>query len=221
MLNTLEASDQDRSNALRRSAYNAAQFHSSRVKRLKFLLPLAALIISAIFIAVSIVRSYLPENISIEGAKIEDGKVVMSRPAIAGRNANGINYSMMAEKALQDLKDPNLITLKNIKASMPVNKDTIAHVEALSGDFNRAADTLKMTEPFTIVMDNGMKAEFKTADLDIKSGNLISNDQVAIQKGRASVVAQSVKMTDKGNVIEFTGQVQMHIDPSSIHNSGT
>ncbi|TCR90851.1 LPS export ABC transporter periplasmic protein LptC [Rhizobium sp. BK376] len=221
MLNTLEASDQEKNNALRRNAYSAALFHSRRVRKLKFLLPIAALIISAIFIAVSVARSYLPENISIEGAQIEDGKVVMSRPAIAGRNANGVNYSMVAEKALQDLKNPNLITLKNIKASMPVNADVIAHVEALSGDFNRSADTLKMTEPFTVVMDNGMRAEFKTADLDIKSGNLVSNDRVAIQKGGASVVAQSVKMTDKGKVIEFDGQVQMHIDPSTIHNSGT
>ncbi len=221
MLNTLEASEQEKSNATRRSAYNVALFHSSRVKSLKVLLPVAALIISAIFIVVSILRSYLPEKISIEGAQIEDGKVVMSRPAIAGRNANGVNYSMVAEKALQDLKNPNLITLKNIKAAMPVNKDVIAHVEALSGDLNRAADTLKMTEPFTIVMDNGMRAQFKTADLDIKSGNLTSQDAVAIQKGGASVVAQSVKMTDKGNVIEFDGQVRMHIDPSTIHNSGT
>jgi lipopolysaccharide export system protein LptC len=221
MLNTLEASEQDKRNASRRNAYSSALFHSSRVKRLKVLLPVTALIISGIFIAVSVLRSYLPENISIEGAQIEDGKVVMSRPAIAGRNANGVNYSMVAEKALQDIKNPNLITLKNIKASMPVNRDTIAHVEALSGDFNRSADTLKMTEPFTIVMDNGMRAEFKTADLDIKSGNLTSQDTVAIQKGGASVVAQSVKMTDKGSVIEFTGQVRMHIDPSTMHNSGT
>jgi lipopolysaccharide export system protein LptC len=221
MLNTLDASEQDKSNPARRNAYNVARFHSSRVRRLKVLLPVAAVAVSAIFIAVSILRSYLPENISIEGAQIEDGKVVMSRPAIAGRNANGVNYSMVAEKALQDLKNPNMITLKNIKASMPVNSETIAHVEALSGDFNRAADTLKMTEPFTIVMDNGMRAQFKTADLDIKSGNLTSQDTVAIQKGGASVVAQSVKMTDKGSVIEFNGQVRMHIDPSNIHNSGT
>jgi lipopolysaccharide export system protein LptC len=221
MLNTLDASEQDRSSASRHKAYNSARFHSKRVRRLKVLLPVAAVIISAVFIAVSIARSYLPENISIEGAQIEDGKVVMSHPAIAGRNAKGINYSLMAEKALQDIKNPDLITLKNIKASMPVNEDTIAHVEALSGDFNRTADTLKMTEPFTIVMDNGMKAQFQTADLDIKSGNLISNTTVSIQKGGASVVAQSVKMTDKGSVIEFDGQVRMHIEPATLHNSGT
>jgi len=91
MLNTLESSDLARSNAREMNAYKDALFHSARVKKLKFLLPVAAVVISMIFIAVSVVRAYLPENIKIEGARIEDGKVVMEKPAIAGRNADGIN----------------------------------------------------------------------------------------------------------------------------------
>ena len=87
---------------------------------------------------------------------------------------------MLAEKALQDLKDPNMITLKNIKAAMPVNDGVIAHVVALSADFNRAADTLKMTEPFTVTMDNGVRAEFQGAYLDVKAGKLITDQPVAI-----------------------------------------
>src|SRR6478736_9993724 len=156
MLNTFETAGQARNAVADKSAYSAALFHSVRVKRLKILLPVAAVIISLIFIAVSVIRAYLPESIKIEGAKIEDGKIVMARPAIAGRNADGINYSMVAEKALQDIRNPNLITLKSIKAAMPVNSDVIAHVLAQSADFDRSADTLSMHEPFTITMDNGV-----------------------------------------------------------------
>ena len=221
MLNTLETNGQATSPIIKGSAYKDALFHSSRVRRLKILLPLAALIISLIFIAVSIARAYLPESIQIEGAKIEDGKVVMEHPAIAGRNSAGINYSMLAEKALQDIKNPNMITLKTIKASMPVNNSVIAHVTAQSADFDRQADTLKLTAPFTILMDNGLRAEFRTAFLDVKKGDLSSQDQVEIYRGGMSVVAQSLKMTDKGSVIEFDGQVQMHIDPTVMHNSAS
>ena len=201
-------------------AYNAAVVNSGRVRRLKILLPIAALLVSIVFIAVSVVRAYLPENISIAGASIEDGKIVMQRPAIAGRNADGINYSMLAEKALQDIKNPNMITLKNIKAAMPVS-DGVAHVTALSADFDRAADTLNVTEPFTVTLDNGLRAEFKGGFLDIKGGSLTTHEPVAIYKGAASIVAQSLKMTDKGTVIEFDGQVKMHIDASTVHNTGS
>ncbi|AGB69875.1 hypothetical protein RTCIAT899_CH02290 [Rhizobium tropici CIAT 899] len=202
-----------------RNAYKDAIFHSNRVKRLRVLLPLAAVVVSLLFIVVSVIRAYLPADIRIEGAKIEDGKVVMERPAISGRNKDGISYSLLAEKALQDIKNPNMITLKTIKASMPVNTDVIAHVTAQSADFDRQADTLKLTEPFTIIMDNGLHAEFKTAFLDVKKGDLSSQDQVAISRGGMSVVARSLKMTDKGSVIEFDGQVRMNIEPTTLHNS--
>jgi lipopolysaccharide export system protein LptC len=36
-----------------------------------------------------------------------------------------------------------------------------------------------------------------------------------------SVVARSLKMTDKGSVIEFDGQVQMRIEPSAFHNTAS
>ncbi|NLR98752.1 LPS export ABC transporter periplasmic protein LptC [Rhizobium sp. P38BS-XIX] len=221
MLNTIETPGDTIRSLPEKNAYKAATFHSSRVRRLKIILPLAAMIVSLIFIAVSLVRAYMPAEIQIEGAKIEDGKVVMERPAISGRNKDGINYSLLAEKALQDIKNPNMITLKTIKASMPVNTDVIAHVTAQSADFDRQADTLKLTEPFTIVMDNGLRAEFKTAFLDVKKGDLSSQDQVAIQRGGMSVVARSLKMTDKGSVIELDGQVQVHIEPSALHNSAS
>ena len=221
MLNTIETSGHAIHSAPDRNAYKVATFHSARVKRLRILLPLAAFIVSLIFIAVSVIRAYLPADIQIEGAKIEDGKVVMERPAIAGRNKDCINYSLLAEKALQDIRNPNMITLKTIKASMPVNTDVIAHVTAQSADFDRQADTLKLTEPFVVQMDNGLRAEFKTAFLDVKKGDLSSQDQVAIQRGGMSVVARSLKMTDKGSVIEFDGQVQMRIEPSAFHNTAS
>ncbi|MBB6486462.1 LPS export ABC transporter periplasmic protein LptC [Rhizobium lusitanum] len=221
MLNTIETPGETNRSLPQRSAYKDAIFHSARVRRLKVLLPLAAVIVTLIFVVVSVVRAYLPAEIQIEGAKIEDGKVVMERPAIAGRNKDGINYSMLAEKALQDIKNPNMITLKTIKASMPVNTDVIAHVTAQSADFDRQADTLKLTEPFVIQMDNGLRAEFKTAFLDVKKGDLSSQDQVAISRGGMSVVARSLKMTDKGSVIQFDGQVRMNIEPSALHNSSS
>ena len=221
MLNTIETPGETIRSLPERSHYKDAIFHSTRVRRLRVLLPLAALSVSLVFVAVSVIRAYLPAEIQIEGAKIEDGKVVMERPAIAGRNKDGINYSLLAEKALQDIKNPNMITLKTIKASMPVNTDVIAHVTARSADFDRQADTLKLTEPFTIIMDNGLRAEFKTAFLDVKKGDLSSEDQVSIFRGGMSVVARSLKMTDKGSVIELDGQVQVHIEPSALNNSAS
>ncbi|MDM9626176.1 LPS export ABC transporter periplasmic protein LptC [Rhizobium sp. S152] len=221
MLNTLNTSGKAEYVKPARSAYGDARFHSARVRRLKVLLPVAAVIVSLAFIGVSLFRTYLPENIKIEGAKIENGKVVMEKPAISGRNSDGINYSMLAERALQDIKNPNLITLETIKAAVPVKDDLIARVEATAADYDRATDNLDVKSPFVIQLSSGMKADFQSAKVDIKGGKLATQDPVTIQKDGASIVANSLNMTDKGRTITFEGNVRMNVDPSAIRKQGS
>ncbi|MDQ0455324.1 LPS export ABC transporter periplasmic protein LptC [Rhizobium paknamense] len=200
--------------------YRRAVGHSARVRRLKILLPAAAMLLSFGFIAVSVVRTYLPESIKIEGADIEDGKVVMSKPAIAGRNSDGASYSMKALRALQDIKNPNLITLETIVAQMPVNDQDMADIKAQSGTYDRASDKMVLDKPFEIKLSSGVTADFQSADLDVKAGKLKTTQPVSIRTKDASVVAQSMDMTDKGQVITLTGAVRMNIAGSALQNTG-
>lgn len=197
-------------------AYGQALAHSARVRRLKVILPAAAVAISMAFIAVSAVRAFLPDNLQVESARIEDGKVVMEKPAVSGRNTDGINYSMRAERALQDIRNPNMISLEDINAAVPVNDKIIARVEAESGTFDRSSDKLELEKPFVVRLSTGLEARFQSAHLDVKGGNLETNDPVAISSDDMSIVAQSLKMTDKGRTITFAGNVRMNANPSSI-----
>lgn len=201
-------------------AYKAALAHSRHVRRLRFLLPVVALVISAIFIAVSFVRAYLPENISIQSAKIEDGKIVMESPAIAGRNDKGLSYSMTANRALQDLVNPNMITLENVKAAMPLNDDVVARVTAQGGIFDRSADRLDMNKPFQVDLSNGITANFQTAILDVPRSMMETSDPVRITMEQASIVAKSMKITDNGKTILFVGQVQVNLAGSALTHQG-
>jgi lipopolysaccharide export system protein LptC len=201
-------------------AYTAALAHSRRVRRLRFLLPVAALAISAVFITVSFVRTYLPENLTVQSARIENGKIVMESPAIAGRNDKGISYSLNATRALQDLADPNMITLENVKAAMPLNADVMARVTAEGGIFDRSADKLNMTAPFQVNLSNGITANFKSAHLDVPKSIMESSDPVEIRTTDASIVAQSMKISDNGRTITFVGQVQVNAAGSAIHQEG-
>ncbi|MBR0557202.1 LPS export ABC transporter periplasmic protein LptC [Ciceribacter sp. L1K23] len=202
------------------SAYAAAVRHTRRVERLKVLLPIAAILISLSFIAVSVIRAYLPENIELEGARIENGKVVMEKPAISGRNRDGISYSMRAERALQDIANPNIITLETIAAAVPLNEKVIARVEAISGIFDRSSDRLDMTAPFTIRLSSGVEANFQSAHLDVKGGKMETPDPVSIKAEQAAIVADSMKITDNGRTIVFSGAVRVNIEPSAIRKQG-
>lgn len=199
-------------------AYRLATRHSSRVRLLKIALPVAALVIAGIFAVVSIVRTYLPADLQVESASIEDGKIVMRNPAIAGRNKDGISYSMKAERALQDMKQPDVIELQKIIAKMPVNESTIAEVVAQNGIYDRGRNLLEMVAPFTINLNTGLAAAFQSAQLDINGGTMSTDKPVSIKSSGASIVAQSLRMTDKGKVVTFEGQVVVDVDPAAIRN---
>ncbi|SIR12824.1 lipopolysaccharide export system protein LptC [Rhizobium sp. RU35A] len=207
-------------NERRAAAYRSALAHSRRVQRLRVLLPVAAAVISAAFIGVSFVRAYLPENLTIQSATIEDGKIVMESPAMAGRNAKGISYSLTATRALQDVAKPDMIELENVKAAVPLNADVIARVVASAGLFDRSADRLNMTHPFTVNLSNGISAEFQSAFIDVPQSMMESNTPVRITTDKASIVAQSMKMSDKGHTITFAGQVQVNLAGAALRNQG-
>ena len=199
-------------------AYRLAKRHSAHVRVLKVALPVAAIIIGIVFVIVSIVRTYIPSELQVESATIEDGKIVMRNPAISGRNNDGISYSMKAERALQDMKQPDVITLENIKAKVPVNETTIAEVVATAGVYDRGQNLLDMIAPFTISLNSGLEAAFRSAHLDINGGNMSTEEPVSIRSREASIVAQSLRMTDKGRVVVFEGKVVVNVDPAAIRN---
>lgn len=200
-------------------AYASAARHSARVRRLKIVLPLAAGAIALIFLAVSFVRAFLPEELELETATIENGKIVMQNPAISGRNKQNISYSMKALRALQDIENPDLITLEKIHAEMPVNDTLIATVDAVSGIYDRGANTLDMNAPFTISMNNGVNADFQSAYLDINAGEMESKQPIAISMNGGSIIAQKLRMTDKGRIVTFEGMVRVNIEPSAIRKN--
>jgi lipopolysaccharide export system protein LptC len=200
--------------------YAEALHHSGSVRRLKIILPVMAAVISMLFIAVSILRTYLPDNLSLQSATIENGKIVMEKPAISGTNKDGIQYSMLAERALQDIKNPNMITLETIHAQVPVNPELLATVTATQGIYDRGADRLEMTAPFRIDLSNDIHAEFQSALLDIKAGEMTTRKPVKITGNESSIVAQSLVMTDNGRNITFEGAVRVNVNPAAIRKTG-
>lgn len=198
------------------NAYVKARQHSMRVRRLRILLPVTAGLIAIAFVAISAIRTFLPEELEIETATIENGKIVMQNPAIAGRNKDGISYSMKAVRALQDIADPDLITLETIRAQMPMNDKLIATVEAQSGIYDRGDNTLNMDRPFSISINNGTNADFQSAFLDINAGEMQSDKPIAISMNGGSIVAQRLRMTDKGRIVTFEGMVRVNVDPAAI-----
>ena len=199
--------------------YARALRHSAAVRRLKVLLPVLAVVISLAFVAVSWIRTMFPENLTIAGARIEDGRVVMEKPAISGRNEDGISYFMNARRALQAIMNPSDIELEDIEAAVPVRGDLVARIKASVAKYDRDTDRMDLTKPFEVILSSGLRAAFQSAHLDIRGGFMSTDQPVSLTAKGATLVANRLKMTDKGRIMHFSGNVRLDVEPTAVRRT--
>ena len=198
--------------------FRAAERHSRRVRFMKFALPAVAVIGAAVFSWFTFFSTTnIPSNITLDSAGIQDGKLVMTNPKLDGFTKDKLPYKMSAERALQDVGNSSLITLENISAEIPVGQDLRAQVNAKGGLYDNANRQLKLDNNITLTTSDGMKAQLKSADINIQENSMSTDQPVKIENSSASIVADSMKITQSGKVMVFEKGVRLVIQPAKLH----
>lgn len=196
-------------------AFRRAHRHSGRVRLLKFMLPLAALLIIVGFVARSWLAAPAGVSFNLAGTAIENGRLVMADPKLDGFTRDNRAYKMTALRAIQDIGDGSRIDLEGIEAKLPFDKENWMTVAAQTGLYDREANQLHLDDEIRVVTDNGIKARLKSATVDIAAGNIDSNEPVDIRLDGAHIAADSLAIRDNGSVLIFDRRVRMEIDPKS------
>ena len=138
-------------------------------------------LLAAGFAGYSFVSTPTPVAIETEGSAFTEGKLVMNSPKLEGFTEDGRPYSVNATRATQDFDKQDIISLDGIDAKMPIEAENWARVEAVSGVYDRTANTLDVPTDILVTTTDGMVAKFKSAFLDIANGSLKSTTPVDIQ----------------------------------------
>jgi len=197
----------------RAEAFSRAEKHSRRVRRLKVVLPLIAIVLAVGFAGYSFISTPAPVAIETEGSAFAEGKLVMNSPKLEGFTNDGRPYSVNATRATQDYDKQDIINLDGIDAKMPVEKENWARVEAVSGVYDRIANTLDVPTDIVVTTTDGMVAKLKSAFLDIANGSLKSTTPVDIQSDGSKVTADSMTVLENGKRVIFETRVRVYIDP--------
>ena len=197
----------------RAEAFGRAQRHSRRVRRLKIILPLIAVLLTAGFAGYSFISTPVPVNMDTEGSTFIEGKLVMNSPKLEGFTKDGRPYSVNATRATQDFDKQEIVSLDGIDAKMPVEADNWARVQATSGLYDRIANTLDVPTDILVTTTDGMVAKLKSAFLDIANGSLKSTTPVDIQSHGSRVTADSMSVLENGKRVIFESRVRVYIDP--------
>ena len=201
----------------RAHAFGRAERHSRRVRRLKIVLPALAILMAAGFAAYALFAR--PETVAVDPPSTElaeEGKLVMDSPKLEGFTRDGRPYSVKAVRATQDVAQQDIVTLDGIDARMPVEQDNWARVEATSGIYDRAANTLDVASDILVTTTDGLVGKLKSAFLDINNGSLKSTTPVDIQSHGSRITADSMQVLENGQRVIFEKRVRLHIDPARI-----
>jgi lipopolysaccharide export system protein LptC len=201
-------------------AFAQARRHSGRVRLLKLALPAAALLMIVGFVGKSWLSAPTGLPIDLRALAIEDGRLVMTDPKIDGlTGADNRPYSMTATRAVQDIGMSGRIDLEGIDARLPLDDKGWMTVAAPSGVFDRGANRLDIDSELTVESEDGMKALFKSARIDIATGSLETSDPVDISLDGAHITADSMSVRDKGAVLIFENRVRMQIDGGRLRGA--
>ena len=199
--------------------FDTAHKHSRRVKFLKKALPISAVSVVVIFIGSIFFSSTQFGNLSIESADFIDGKLVMKSPTMAGFDSRERPYDVKADRAIQDPKAPAVVSLEGINALVPVDDKSNARIIAAKGVYDSEKETMTLEDDILVTGARGMEIKLRSANIDMKSGSLLSSEPVSVRSNNTQISANSVQVRDNGNDILFQNRVRMTIQPSALRGS--
>ncbi len=202
-------------------AFERERRHSRRVRMLKVALPLSAALMVAGLVAHSAMTSFEGTSIDVSGVGIQDGELVMTHPKLDGYTKDDKPYSMSAARAVQDLSDAQKIELEDINAKLPLDNDGWAKINAATGTFDRGANTLDIDSPLTVRRHDGAVVHLQSAKVDIGSGQIESDKPVEIDMSGSRIAANSITVTDHGNVMTFKDRVRVTLTPDAAKAAAT
>lgn len=196
--------------ARRRKAHARARNHSSRVRSLRRIIPVAAGGAVLALAAATFLNPFgtLVPSVAVGPVTLSGSKVRMENPRLSGFRKNDHGYEVTASAALQDVRKPSLIELERMRGHIATDdKGGVARLEAASGLFDTTREALDLDRDIRIWTDKGEEARLKSASVDFKAGTVKSKESVTVTVPSGSVVADSLDVIDNGKVISFIGNV--------------
>ncbi len=191
--------------------FRHARRHSLIVRIMKMVLPTIAVLCMLSFVALAAI-SYVPiSNFSISGASLKDGRLTMETPKMAGFDSKGRPYDVRARRAMQDISKPKIIELVRIDADLPMDQKSTAKLTAEEGTYDSEAETLQLRNNIEIRGARGMDIDLHSADIDIRSGKLVSTKPVKVVSDTSAITAQRVEVENSGKRIVFRDKVRVII----------
>ncbi len=197
-----------------RNAFKAAGRHTARVRVLRWAFAgvSVAAVASVVIVGVFDPFRRLPRNVSIGQVHVDGTRITVESPKITGFQKNGRPYELMARAGFEDTTTPNFVDLLGIVATIGLNDASTMQVKAEHGSYDNLHDHLTLDGSAEIKNEANYSIFMKTAQMDFKTGSLVSRDPVRVVLRSGTVAADQMDIANDGRV-SFAGGVKSVIQP--------
>lgn len=199
----------------RERLFAAAYRHSRRVRRLRVLVPVFAVLLAAVVGLVSwwdpLKALNLP--VSISGLSMSGSRVTMEAPRLTGYTNDNRFYRVSATRAEHDITQTNVVALSAIDAEMDLEGGGKARILSPAGVLDTKTGTVELNREVQVSTTAGQRGQLGHALVDTRAGTIRSNGPVALASPRGELFADTMAISDNGKVIVLEGRVRGNFTP--------
>jgi len=196
-----------------------ARRRSRLVRRLRRLLPALAgiLVVATLLANGEWLLAYGPA--SVGRISFENGVLKMENPRLSGYSQGDRTYEISAASATQDISTPDLVRLQDVVARITEEDGRWTTVNARSGLFHSGNETLRLENDIRVRTDQGYEMRLEVADIEFKSGKVVSDQPVEIEMPDGTLSADSMQIENSGDRVSFSGNVSIVYRPKIQENA--
>jgi lipopolysaccharide export system protein LptC len=204
----------ERADLVRR--FQAARRHSRLVRLLRLAIPVGlvvclAMVVMAAFFNPLRMLSQLPID---PGRMVVSGtKITMEAPRLGGFTRDGRPYELTASAAAQDLANPGVLELKNVRARVQMIDKSQVDLQAAAGVYDTKADQLFLQTDVLVVSSTGYEARMKEAAIDIKQNKIVSEKPVDVKLLNGTLNANRMEVVENGELMRFGNGIELYLVP--------
>ncbi|HEY6027675.1 MAG TPA: LPS export ABC transporter periplasmic protein LptC [Pseudolabrys sp.] len=201
---TMSRADSDR-------AFRNARRHSRWVRVLRVAVPITvigALMLTVLLTYYNPLRMLGSLPLNVDNLVVSGTKITMEKPRLSGFTHDSRAYELSAEAAKQDLTKPDFVELQNLHAKVQMQDNSTMLMSAAKGLYDAKTETLKL-EKDILLSNNQYEGRLSEATVDIRKGNVVSNEPVQLKMLQGQLDANHLEVLDSGDVVRFTEGVTL------------
>jgi lipopolysaccharide export system protein LptC len=199
--------DQDR-------MFRAARRHSRWVRIVRVVLPASIGIGSvAAYIVLSVFDPWteLERMPTVAGVVVSGTKIMMQQPKLGGYTKDKRPYTVTARTAAQDIKNPDVLELEDIRANIKTLQQGDIELIAHSGVYDGKAENLVLNRNIVITSPSYV-ARLLEARVAVKSGHVVSERPVEVDMLQGTIRSNRLEVVNSGDVLLFDRGVTLMLE---------